>query len=143
MTEFQLSVFNKNVNREVTYAEERAGEDYWQLPHETEMRGTGDCEDIAILKYCRLMRLGFKPRLVYCMYLPPHVAKPLRHMVCELDGLVLDNLIDMVEPWSRRYFLTPVFWMNHEGYCSWNSDEVRPVAQYSKWHLFIARLGPL
>ena len=34
-------------------------EDHWQLPEETERLGCGDCEDLAIWLYCRLLDEGF------------------------------------------------------------------------------------
>jgi predicted transglutaminase-like cysteine proteinase len=43
--------------------------DYWQLPHQTEKRGKGDCEDKAIWLYSKLLKKGFKNvRLVIGKY---------------------------------------------------------------------------
>jgi len=40
------------------------GQDNWQTPEETIRKGTGDCEDMAILLYRNLKREGLKPRIV-------------------------------------------------------------------------------
>jgi len=40
------------------YRPEPTGQDKWQLPDETEWRGGGDCEDLAIWLYTRLLETG-------------------------------------------------------------------------------------
>ena len=50
------------VRRNVKYVKDDATwnmTEYWQLPHETLERGTGDCEDGAILLYCLMKKNGF------------------------------------------------------------------------------------
>ena len=41
------------------YKADRIGADYWQMPHETEKLGMGDCEDKAIWLYSKLIKEGF------------------------------------------------------------------------------------
>lgn len=41
------------------YQREYSG-DYWRLPEETEAMGGGDCEDLAIWLYCKLLQEGFE-----------------------------------------------------------------------------------
>jgi len=50
-----LAKANDTVNKLIIYKEELPNVDYWQQPGETLTLGTGDCEDIAILKYRLLM----------------------------------------------------------------------------------------
>ncbi len=40
----------------ISYKAEKKGRDYWQLPLETENSGTGDCEDMAIWLYAKLLK---------------------------------------------------------------------------------------
>ena len=42
----------------IRYVPEPDGQDYWQLPQETESLGTGDCEDFAIWLYAKLRHDG-------------------------------------------------------------------------------------
>lgn len=61
--------------------------DYWASPRETMKHMAGDCEDIAILKYWILMRLGLSPVFYYC-----HIRLTGQaHIVCVCNGLVLDT----------------------------------------------------
>jgi hypothetical protein len=48
------------VNKSIPYAidDKIYGDDYWATPYETIAAGSGDCEDVAILKYFALRHLG-------------------------------------------------------------------------------------
>lgn len=94
--------------------------DYWATPVEALFRGAGDCEDFAIAKYFSLRQLGVpseKLRITYVKALRQNQA----HMVLTYYPqptaipLVLDNLIDAIEPASRRTDLVPVYAFNAEG----------------------------
>ena len=94
--------------------------DYWATPVEALFRGAGDCEDYAIAKYFSLRQLGVpseKLRITYVKALRLNQA----HMVLtyyahpEAMPLVLDNLIDAIEPASQRSDLLPVYAFNAEG----------------------------
>ena len=106
----------------------RSSRDYWQLPQETESRGTGDCEDKAIWLYARLIQIGFENvRLVVGKY---RVDEPAYHAwvvhnftgkTYILDPTINDGLWD-----ARRYpkgFYQPLYsyskdkrWRHSEGY---------------------------
>ena len=94
--------------------------DYWATPVEALFRGAADCEDYAIAKYFSLRQLGVpseKLRITYVNALRLNQA----HMVLtyyahpEAMPLVLDNLIDAIEPASQRSDLLPVYAFNAEG----------------------------
>lgn len=64
--------------RDFQYKTEKNGMDHWQLPAETEMLGTGDCEDKAIWLYYKLLKDGFDDvRLVVGEYIE---GKEIRHV---------------------------------------------------------------
>jgi predicted transglutaminase-like cysteine proteinase len=81
--------FNNQINRKIKYVSDR-GIDNWQTPEETLKKGTGDCEDYAILKYFSLptkhkyLVVGNKK----------HVGTHAILIYCNESGLwdVLDNM---------------------------------------------------
>ncbi len=94
--------------------------DYWATPVEALHKGAGDCEDFALAKYFSLRQLGVpsdKLRITYVKALRLNQA----HMVLtyytqpNAEPLVLDNLIDAIEPAGRRSDLLPVYAFNAEG----------------------------
>lgn len=95
-------------------------EDYWATPVEFLASEGGDCEDFAIAKYFTLIRLGIAENRLTLTY-----VKALRlnkaHMVLTyypapaMEPLVLDNLVDTIEPSSRRTDLLPVYSLNGSG----------------------------
>lgn len=67
-SEASLSAVNSYINRQIRYRDDHetaASGDYWQSASETLRRGTGDCEDYAIVKYQMLRGLGFKAEDLY------------------------------------------------------------------------------
>ena len=81
---FQFTMKNVKYKRDV--------ENHWQDPIETLMKGTGDCEDYAILNYCLLRLSGF---------LSVRLAALPGHMVCVVKyknkWYRLDNLLTDVQ----------------------------------------------
>jgi predicted transglutaminase-like cysteine proteinase len=94
--------------------------DYWATPAEFLASAGGDCEDFAIAKYFTLLQLGVAESRMTLTY-----VKALRlnqaHMVLTYypapgaDPLVLDNLVDAIEPSSKRTDLLPIYSLNGSG----------------------------
>ena len=64
----QAAYVQTAVNRRITYRGDYDNwgfDDYWATAEQTLARGSGDCEDIAIVKYQALRRLGFAERDLY------------------------------------------------------------------------------
>lgn len=89
-------------------------------PVEALWKGAGDCEDYAIAKYFSLRHLGVasdKLRITYVKALRLNRA----HMVLtyysspEAMPLVLDSLIDAIQPASQRTDLLPVYSLMPKG----------------------------
>ena len=119
----QLKVVNLFFNKRVRYVEDVdlwSQVDYWETPIEALWKGAGDCEDYAIAKYFSLRHLGVssdKLRITYVKAMRQNRA----HMVLtyystpEAMPLVLDSLIDEIQPASQRTDLLPVYSFNAEG----------------------------
>ncbi|MGQ2981214.1 MAG: transglutaminase-like cysteine peptidase [Polaromonas sp.] len=124
-----LKRVNDFFNRRIRFDEDLAvwaRSDYWATPMETLGRGAGDCEDFAIVKYFSLLLLGIpdeKMRLVYVQARLGGVNSSINqaHMVLAFypspgaEPLILDNLINDLQPASRRPDLQPVFSFNSQG----------------------------
>jgi len=115
--------------------------DYWATPLEFLCKKAGDCEDFAIAKYFTLKAMGVaeeKLNIAYVKALQYNIA----HMVLTYysqpgaEPLVLDNLIDSIDPASKRTDLMPVFSFNGlglwtakqrgEGKLAGSSDRLKP-----------------
>ncbi|MFJ2710452.1 cysteine protease LapG [Pseudomonas sp. NPDC087346] len=119
----KLKVVNLFFNKQMRYVEDIdlwGQVDYWETPIEALWKGAGDCEDYAIAKYFSLRHLGVssdKLRITYVKALRQNRA----HMVLtyysspEAMPLVLDSLIDQIQPASQRTDLLPVYSFNAEG----------------------------
>ena len=119
----QLNVVNLFFNKQMRYVEDIDlwhAVDYWETPIEALWKGAGDCEDYAIAKYFSLRHLGVssdKLRITYVKALRLNRA----HMVLtyystpEAMPLVLDSLMDDIQPASQRTDLLPVYSFNAEG----------------------------
>lgn len=95
-------------------------EDYWATPFEFLGKGAGDCEDFAIAKYFTLRAMGVsdeKLRITYVKALQYNI----HHMVLTYfsdptaEPLVLDNLVDSINPAAKRTDLMPIFSFNGSG----------------------------
>jgi len=94
--------------------------DYWATPIEFLASEGGDCEDFAIAKYFTLIKLGIAEERLTLTY-----VKAMRlnkaHMVLTYypspgaEPLVLDNLIETIQPSSQRTDLLPVYSLNGSG----------------------------
>lgn len=107
--------------------------DYWATPVEFLATDGGDCEDFAIAKYFTLRALGVpstRLRITYVKSITLNEA----HMVLayypspEAEPLVLDNLINKIEPASQRTDLIPVYSFNGDNL--WVAREMRGQGQY-------------
>lgn len=128
-TPVQLRRVNDFYNRRIRFGEDQliwGRSDYWATPMETLGKGAGDCEDFAIAKYFTLLLLNIpdeKLRLIYVQARLGGVNSSITqaHMVLayypspEAEPLLLDNLIDDLQPASRRPDLQPVFSFNSQG----------------------------
>jgi len=101
-------------------------QDYWATPIEFLCKKAGDCEDFAIAKYFTLKAMGVAEEKLNIMYVKA-IQYNIAHMVLTYyskpgaEPLVLDNLIDSIEPASRRTDLMPVFSFNSAGL--WTAKE--------------------
>ena len=119
----KLAVVNDFFNSNVMFVDDILlwdKEDYWATPIEMLSLGAGDCEDYSIAKYFTLKQLGVdedKLRITYVKAIDLNQA----HMVLtyfenkRAIPLVLDNLINEIQPASRRQDLTPVYSFNGTG----------------------------
>lgn len=95
-------------------------EDYWATPVEFLGKGAGDCEDFAIAKFFTLKAMGVPDEKLRITYVKA-IQYNVHHMVLtyysepEAEPLVLDNLVDSINPASKRADLVPVFGFNGSG----------------------------
>lgn len=120
--ERQLRLVNSFFNRArfINDIKHWGEEDYWATPVELLVTNGGDCEDFSIAKYLTLIEMGVPDdqlRITYVKALTLNQA----HMVLawyptpDADPLILDNLINEIQPASQRTDLEPVYSFNGEG----------------------------
>ena len=101
-------------------------QDYWATPMEFLCKKAGDCEDFAIAKFFTLKAMGVAEEKLNIAYVKA-IQYNIAHMVLTYYGepgaepLVLDNLIDSIDPASKRTDLMPVFSFNGSGL--WTAKE--------------------
>ncbi len=123
--------------------------DYWATPIEMLSLGAGDCEDYSIAKYFTLKQLGVdedKLRITYVKAINLDQA----HMVLTYFEnkrsipLVLDNLINEIQPANRRQDLVPVYSFNGTGLWLAKSrgegQRVGDASRLSLWEDLAARM---
>lgn len=96
----ELRTVNRTVNQAFKQREDKAGlaGDRWELP----TSAGGDCEDLAIMKKAKLLKLGWPASTLLLTVATNNGAGHAVLTVRTSDGdLVLDNLTDAVKPWSR------------------------------------------
>lgn len=95
-------------------------QDYWATPYEFLCKNAGDCEDFAIAKYFSLKAMAMEEEKLYIMYVKA-LQYGIAHMVLTYhskpgaEPLILDNLIDSINPASKRTDLLPIFGFNGKG----------------------------
>jgi predicted transglutaminase-like cysteine proteinase len=115
-----------NTNNFVSDAIHWLKKDYWATPIEFLASDGGDCEDFALSKYFTLKLLGVSEGKINMTYVKAWKLNQA-HMVLtyyETPGaepLVLDNLVNTIEPASKRPDLIPVYSFNGSGL--WLSKE--------------------
>ena len=148
----KLAVVNDFFNSNVLFVDDVLlwdKEDYWATPIEMLSLGAGDCEDYSIAKYFTLKQLGVdedKLRITYVKAIDLNQA----HMVLtyfenkRAIPLVLDNLINEIQPASRRQDLTPVYSFNGTGLWLAKSrgegQRVGDASRLSLWEDLAARM---
>lgn len=122
--------------------------DYWATPVEALHRGAGDCEDFAIAKYFSLRQLGVPSEKLRITYVKA-VRLNQAHMVLTYYAhptatpLVLDNLIEAIEPADRRADLLPVYAFNAEGLWlpgSGGGKQVGDSKRLSRWQDLLKKM---
>ena len=94
--------------------------DYWATPFEFIARAAGDCEDFAIAKFFTLKAMGVAEEHLNIAYVKA-LQYNVSHMVLTYfsqpgaEPLILDNLIDSINPASKRTDLMPIFSFNGTG----------------------------
>lgn len=102
----ELQEVNSLVNAYVVYKRDLEGNDYWQTPDETLLRGTGDCEDYAILKAHYLAK--YNPRLVAVQVR----SSGEYHALLRVEGYYLDNRLPEIlteEQMAKEYHFYVAF----------------------------------
>ncbi|TDT41378.1 putative transglutaminase-like cysteine proteinase [Halospina denitrificans] len=102
--------------------------DYWATPVEFLATDAGDCEEYANSKYMTLRALGVPDERMRITYVDARQLNQA-HMVLAYypepgaEPLILDNLVDSIQPASQRQDLEPVYSFN--GSDLWLSREAR------------------
>jgi predicted transglutaminase-like cysteine proteinase len=152
--EEKLFQVNQFFNRHVRYTEDQIlwkKSDYWATPVEIMGMRAGDCEDYTIAKYFSLLQLGIARQQLRLIYVKAQIGGPQSklfqaHMVLgyyptpDAIPLILDSLINTIEPANKRPDLHPVFSFNSEGLWVGNqSTSADPTARLSRWRDLLAR----
>lgn len=124
-------------------------EDYWASPTEFLASNGGDCEDFAIAKYFTLIALGVTEQRLALTYVTA-LRLNQSHMVLTyypetgLEPLVLDSLVDAIEPSSRRTDLLPIYSFDASGL--WTAkqrgkgDRIGDAQRVKPWRELLARV---
>lgn len=115
-----LQTVNRWVNQSIAYQEDRSlwsRRDYWATAAETLRAGSGDCEDLAILKYQMLRASGVPARDMY-LTLARDLVRNADHAVLVVRNgdrwYMLDNATDAILPADRSYDYRPTLSFNSE-----------------------------
>ena len=152
----RLTTVNDFFNSRVRFADDIIvwqQNDYWATPLETFAKGAGDCEDFAIAKYLTLLASGIpdkRLRLVYVRAVTRNVDGSTRlvpHMVlayypkADAEPVILDNLVNEIQPASARSDLRPLFSFNTEGIWEQVSSKSSTVSldRLSRWRDLLTR----
>lgn len=108
MNKSLIEKINLVVNNTISY--KRDQEDHWQSAIETIEKGTGDCEDFALLKMTLLK--GVLPDDQLRVYYVKSDRGP--HMVLQVGNYILDNLTDELLP-TNEYPYKPIYQIDSSG----------------------------
>lgn len=152
--EEKLLQVNQFFNHNVRYTEDIVlweKSDYWATPVEVMGVRAGDCEDYTIAKYLSLLQLGIANEQLRLIYVKAQIGGPhskifQAHMVLgyyatpDAIPLILDSLINTIEPATNRPDLRPVFSFNSEGLWVGNqATQADPTTRLSRWRDLLAR----
>lgn len=153
----KLGRVNDFFNRRIRFRDDQevwSQSDYWATPMETLGKSAGDCEDFAIAKYFTLLLLNVpdeKLRLIYVQARLGGVNSSITqaHMVLayypapDAEPVILDNLINDLQPASRRPDLQPVFSFNRQGLWKGASGArgAGGPSSLSRWEELLKRAG--
>lgn len=153
-TDEKLLQVNRFFNQNIRYSTDTLiwkKSDYWATPLETLGVRAGDCEDYTIAKYLSLLQLGFSNEQLRLIYVKAQIGGPQSkifqaHMVLGYYAepnaipLILDSLVNTIEPASMRPDLRPIFSFNSEGLWVGNqATPADPTARLSRWRDLLAR----
>jgi len=125
--------------------------DYWATPLESLGRRAGDCEDYVIGKYFSLLALGVSAEKLRFIYVKASIrgayggSYQVAHMVLgyyptpNALPLVLDNLVNRIEPANQRRDLAPVFSFNASGVYV-QGKQASPVERIGRWNDLLLRM---
>ncbi|HSC69134.1 MAG TPA: transglutaminase-like cysteine peptidase [Cellvibrio sp.] len=151
----KLNQVNRFFNQNIRYTTDNLiwkKSDYWATPLETMGIRAGDCEDYTIAKYLSLLQLGFSNTELRLIYVKAQIGGPQSkvfqaHMVLGYYAepnavpLILDSLVNTIEPANLRPDLRPIFSFNSEGLWVGNqATPADPTARLSRWRDLLARV---
>lgn len=152
----KLTQVNQFFNQNIRYKEDIhvwKKNDHWATPLETMGMRAGDCEDYTIAKYLSLLKLGIANEQLRLIYVKAQIGGPQSrifqaHMVLgyyatpDAIPLILDSLLNTIEPANNRPDLQPVFSFNSKGLWIGNqSTAADPTARLSRWRDLLARVN--
>jgi len=151
----KITTVNQFFNQRIRFVDDSAvwgQNDYWATPLETLYKGAGDCEDFAIAKYFTLLALNIPPAKLRLTYVRAAMNRGgettfVPHMVLAYypqlgkEPLVLDNLVESIQPASTRPDLRPVFSFNTEGLWeqTGGTTSAVPLERLSRWRDLLQR----
>ena len=152
----KLKSVNQFFNRRMRFNSDQAVwgvPDYWATPLEFMGRAQGDCEDFAIAKYISLRMLGIANERLRLIYVRARFggASSLNseaHMVLGYyvdpagEPVILDSLLNSIQPAAMRTDLTPVFSFNTQGLWVPGAPSLStdPTARLSRWRDVLDRI---
>lgn len=116
--EAMLAQVNQRVNHRLKYAPDDVvwgQNDYWASPAETLARGTGDCDDFAIVKYYSLLALGTPAAEMRIVILNDQTQNVLHAVLAVEHGgkqYILDNRYESVYQDNTMHHYRPIYALN-------------------------------
>lgn len=153
--EEQLLQVNQFFNRHIQYSDDEPlwkKSDYWATPLETMGVRAGDCEDFTVAKYLSLLELGIPVEKLRLIYVKAQLGGTRgkifqAHMVLgyyatpDAIPLIMDNLVDTIQPANQRPDLQPVFSFNSQGlWVGGQRAQADPTVRLSRWRDLLTRV---